>query len=310
MTISSNIPTRTLGKKVPAMVEGGNPDGTSDPWPVSLVSVDYDFFKTYGLLPCVQGRTFSTAADSGSFVVNEAAANAFHWESAVGKTLEMTYNAGDGTIENRKGNVIGVIKDFHFESLHKKIQPMVFLVKPYWYYFITVKLAPGNPEESLQALKKKWETLEPQVPFEYSFMDQKLADLYETERGWSQRINLFSGIAVLISCLGLFGLASFILQNKMKEIAIRKIHGAGLPEIVAKLYWLFFRIIVTGSAVGIPVSWFLCDQWLSGFAYHYHVGIGQFIGALAGVTLLLTTILAGQVIKASRMNPVEMIKAE
>lgn len=311
-TLSSQLPTRGLGFKVPAIVEGGNPDGSNEPWPVAIVSVDFDFFETFGL-EVKEGRTFSTQFPTDStegFVLNEAAVRALNWTSPIGKEMQMTYNAGDGTVETHKGRVIGVINDFNFESLHRNIEPIVFLFKPFWFYYITFKLAPGQTLQSLDQLSNKWKALVPEAPFEYVFMTDRIEQLYATERAWGAGIDLFSIIAMGISGVGLLGLISFLVQSRMREIAVRKVLGAESRSIFFRFYSSILALVILAALGAAPAAWFASEVWLSDFAYRIAVGADVFAVALVLVVAATSLAVFSQIFKASRVNPVEILKCE
>lgn len=311
-TLSSQLPSRGLGFKVPAIVEGGNPNGTLEPWPVSVVSVDFDFFQTFGLR-LKEGRTFSTQFPSDStegFVINEAMVRVLNWSSPIGKEIEMTYNVGNGTVETRKGHVIGVINDFNFESLHKNIEPVVFIFKPFWFYYVTFRLTPGATAANIDALAAKWKSIEPDAPFEYSFMTDRLEQLYVRERAWASGVNFFSVIAIAISSLGLLGLISFMVQTRMREIAVRKILGAGINSIFLKLYGPMLALILFAFALALPVGWYACTWWLNGFAYRIDISLDVFVIAALTVILVSTISIASRILKAAHVNPVDVLKMQ
>lgn len=312
ITLSSSIPSRSLGFKVPTIVEGGNPDGSTEPWQLALVSVDYDFFDVFDL-KVVEGRMFSNEFVSDStqgIILNETAVKELHWESPLGRELQMTYNVGDGTSETRKGRVIGVIKDFHYESFHKSIVPMAFVCKPFWYYYVTLKLKGKDMQREIGSLKDKWEEVVPGVPFEYSFQEQRLANLYVTERSWGKGVSVFSAIAVCISCLGLFGLVVFMTQSRMREVAIRKIHGADSFTILLRMYLSVAVIIAAAVIAAAPVVWYVSGKWLDGFAYRIPMSGWIYLSALGWIVLVSTLVVLGQMVRASRSNPIDVLKID
>ncbi len=311
-TLSSQLPSRSLGYKVPAIVEGGNPDGSDDAWPVSVVSVDFDFFTTFGL-QLKEGRTFSTQFPTDStegFVINGAMARELNWAQPIGKEIEMTYNVGDGTVETRKGRVIGVINDFNFESLHKTIEPVVFIFKSFWFYYITFKLKPGIAPNDIEMLSENWKSVVPDVPFEFTFMTDRLEQLYLTERAWASGINFFSVIAIGISSLGLLGLMSFLVQSKMREIAIRKVLGAESWSVFLRLYTSMLVLIALAALAAFPVAWYTSRLWLNSFAYRIDIGSDVFLVSLAIIVLVSTLAVAGRILQAATLNPVNILKTE
>lgn len=310
-TISSTMPSRSLNIKVPAVVTGGNPDGTDAPWPVALVSVDYDFFETFGLT-IMDGRSFSPLFPSDSvngLVINEAAARALGWKSPLGNDMTMTYNAGDGTVETRTGRVIGVVKDFNFESLHKSIEPVVFFCKPFWYYFLTLRLKPGDLQETLAPIREKWIALVPDVPFEYELVTDRIDNLYSDENKWGTGIDIFSGVAILVSSLGLLGLISFYLNTRMKELAVRKVLGAGTGSLTLRIYGQIVKLVALACLPALPLAWWLGNQWISGFAYRTSIGTDVFLLSVLILLGVSTVAVAGKIVRAARVNPVIILKA-
>lgn len=310
-TISSTMPSRSLNMKVPAHVTGGNPDATEAPWPVALVSVDYDFFETFGL-EIVEGRSFSPLFPSdslGGLIINEAALRALGWTAPLGNEMKMTYNAGDGTVETRTGQIIGVVKDFNFESLHKSIEPVVFFCKPFWYYYLTLRLKPGEPQEVLLPIREKWMSLVPGVPFEYEWVTERIDNLYTDENKWGAGIDFFSGIAMLVSSLGLLGLISFYLNTRMKELAVRKVLGAGTASLTLRVYGQMIKLLALASIPALPLAWWLGTQWISGFAYRAPIGTGVFFISVLILLVISTVAVGGRIFRAARTNPVAVLKA-
>jgi len=306
-TISSTIPSRSLNIRVAAKTPDGNPEGT----PVSLVSIDYDFFDSYGLA-VVHGRPFSPMYPSdsiSSLVINESAARAFGWSSPLGKEMTMSYNAGDGTVETRTGRVIGVVKDFNFESLHKQIEPIVFFCKPFWYYYLTLRLKPGETERVLAPIKEKWTSLVPDVPFEYEFITERIDHLYTDESKWGTGINFFSVIAIIVSSLGLVGLISFYLQTRMKELAMRKVLGAGVWSLSLRVYSRIMKLFVLAAIPAIPIAWWLGEQWVTGFAYRTTIDPSVFVSSILILMTISTTAVAVHIVRAATVNPIVILKS-
>ncbi len=274
---------------------------------VSQVRVDYDFFKTLGI-EMAEGRSFSKAMSTDSanaFILNETAARMYEWVTAVGK--QITWLDDDNT---RRGTVIGVAKDFHFQSLHRSIEPLIFHVLPEGFNYFLIKINGNDVSTTLAYLEKKWRTLEPERAFEYSFLDSDFAALYNSEERMQAIVGNFSFLAIFIACLGLFGLASFTMQQRTKEIGVRKVLGASVSGIVLKLSRDFTRLVLIAFIVASPLAYFAMNAWLQNFAYRTVIGFGVFAwsGLLAFVIALLT--VSSQAIKAALANPVDALRYE
>lgn len=310
MALSSQIPPTNLNFKAPCVTEGGNPDGTLDQWNVSLVAVDHGFLSTYGV-DLVQGRAFSDEFRSDStesFVVNKAFVDALGWTDALGRSLEVTFNPGTGPLQHKKGTIVGVTSDFHFESLHKSIVPIVFMYKPSAFFYASFRLTEGNTQSKVEQLKARWNSLFPDTPFEYFFLTQRLESAYKTERSWAGSIGIFSGAAILIACLGIYGLISFMIQDRQKEISIRKVLGASGGSVMVLLSWRILRIVLIAFILTIPPCYFLVNNWLSGFAYRVTLGAGIFIAALATFIVITLLVISGNLVKGARVSIVETLR--
>lgn len=274
---------------------------------VSQVRVDYDFFATLGI-EMAEGRSFSKAMSTDSataFILNETAARLYEWDTAVGK--QITWLDDDDT---RRGMIIGVAKDFHFQSLHRSIEPLIFHVLPDDFNYFLIKIGGKDISNTLADLEKKWRTLDPERAFEYTFLDSDFAALYNSEERMQAIVGNFSFLAILIACLGLFGLASFTMQQRTKEIGVRKVLGASITGIVLTLSKDFTRFVLMAFIVAAPLAYFAMNAWLQNFAYRTEIGFGVFAwsGLLAFVIALLT--VSTQAIKAALANPVDSLRYE
>ncbi|NJM25571.1 MAG: FtsX-like permease family protein [Bacteroidia bacterium] len=208
-----------------------------------------------------------------------------------------------------KGQVVGVVRDFHFESLHEPIIPLVFQPSQF-YSRISLKLAGSNVQDGIAHLEKVWSEFLPERPFEYSFLNDQYQDLYESEQQQSELFTLFSGLAILIASLGLFGLATFNTLQRLKEIGIRKVLGASIPSILRLLTEGIVVLIVVANAIAWPVAWYFMNDWLNSFAYHVNMNVGIYIlsGALAVLLGLVT--VSVQTIRAAMSNPANTLRYE
>jgi putative ABC transport system permease protein len=303
---SSRIPTgRLLDSSGASLVQ----DGQLIPSTVTLkmISIDDEFFNTYGT-HFAAGRDFSKSIktdDSLAYVVNEAAVKALGWKSneeVIGKDFQY----GGVT-----GKLIGIVNDFHFESLHQRIVPMIFLpVKQSFYNYLTVKIAGTNFQEGLDHLQKVWKAFLPVRPFEYQFTSDRYQKLYDAEQRENQLFTIFSGLAIFIASLGLFGLATFNTLQRIKEIGIRKVLGASVPNILGLLSKEIVILILVANAVAWPIAWLFMGKWLDTFAYHVDMSIlAYLLAAVAAILIALITVSA-QTLKAAMSNPANTLKYE
>ena len=269
---------------------------------IHWISVDHDFIQTVGLR-IKAGRNFSgeyPPDQRGAYILNEAAVEMIGWESPVGKQFEIV----------DRGEVIGIINNFHFQSLHQKIQPLVLYIYPENFRYMLVRIRAENISKSLQFLKQKWEELFPGRLFEFSFFDEDFDRIYKSETRLAKTFNYITGLAILIACLGLFGLASFTTLRRTKEIGIRKVLGASVSGIVILLSKDFLKWVLVANLIAWPLAYFAMNKWLQNFAYRTNIGLSIFLlaAALVFVTALLTIIL--QAIKAALANPVDSLRYE
>ncbi|MCS4435316.1 ABC transporter permease [Aquiflexum gelatinilyticum] len=273
---------------------------------IADIHVAHNFTQTFGI-PIVAGRTFDylQATDSTeAFVLNEAAIRAIGWsspEEAVGKQ----FNYG-----GRKGYVTGVMKDFHFESLHQPIVPIVFMISVDRSNLVTIKIDAEKKEETLAYLKEEWQQLRPDYPFDPLFVDEGFNRQYEAENKVKTIFTFFAGLAVLISILGLLGLTTFETEQRTREIGIRKVMGAETFNIVTLLGKDFMKLVFFGFLIAVPISWYGMSQWLEDFAFR--IGISWQVFLIAGLVagLIAAVTVSGQAIKAALANPVKSIKNE
>jgi putative ABC transport system permease protein len=265
--------------------------------------VGYDFVSTMRL-QLKEGRDFSPAfsSDSTGFLLNESAVNSIGLQHPVGATLFWG---------KRRGTVIGVLKDFHFNSLHQTIDPLVVRLDENWNWgTILVRIQAARTHEALSGLGKLCKDINPEFPFTYQFSDLEFARLYKSETLVSRLGDGFAFLAILISCLGLFGLATFTTARRTKEIGVRKVLGASSRTIAFLLTNEFLKIIVIAIVIAFPIAWVIMHQWLQQYAYK--IGMEWWMFAAAGLATLVITLLtvSYQSIKAALVNPVNSLKSE
>jgi putative ABC transport system permease protein len=213
-------------------------------------------------------------------------------------------------IQTINGTIIGVVKDFHFATIHKKIEPAVFQYKPDNCYQVYVKTTGRGAQKAIAAAQGLWKQYNNDVPFSFAFLDESYNKLYTTEQKEGVLFNVFSAITVIISCLGLFGLATYSAQVKKREIGIRKVLGASVTKIISLLASEFMVLIVIATAIAIPVAWFAMNSWLQDFAYRIEIGWVVFLFAGGGATLIALATISIQSIKAAVANPVKSLRSE
>ena len=283
------------------------PDGKMAANGPLIYEIDFDFIPTYHI-PLVAGRNYSRAYPTDSaeaMVINEAAARMFGYTrpgDAVGKKFDQW---------GRKGTVIGVVRDFNFRSLHQAVEPLTLRYGyPWALNRISVSIKGDNVAGTIASLKKTWDRVAPQRPFLYHFLDESFGEQYEADRHFGQLFTLFSLLAIGIACLGLFGLSTFMAQQRIKEIGIRKVLGSSVGGIVFLLSKDFIKLIFLAAIIAIPLCWWAMNQWLQGFAYRITLGPVVFLeAALIALTVAVVTI-GWQSVRAARANPIRSLRSE
>jgi hypothetical protein len=265
--------------------------------------VGYDFVKTMDL-HLAAGRDFSkTFNDSTHYILNETAVKKIGFS---GDVIGNKISWG-----NRAGTVVGVIKDFHFNSLHTPIEPLIIRLDESWTWgTILVRIKAGQTKQALADLEKICKNINPKFPFTYQFSDLQYAKLYKSEQVVSRLSNYFAFLAIFISCLGLFGLAMFTAEQRNKEIGIRKVLGASSKNIVALLSSNFLKPVFISFVIAFPVAWLATQKWLEGFAYRIRMSWWIFLIAGFVAILIALVTISFQAIKAAIANPVDSLRTE
>lgn len=284
------------------------PDGKLDDASATSMncwSVDNDYIKTMGM-NIVLGRDFSRdfLTDSSNVIINQAAVKQFGWDKPLERKLSKAINNRGGM---RSYDVIGVVEDFHFESLRNNIEPLVLFLEPN-NIKISVRIQTDDIAGIIGFIRGEWNKLAPGQPFEYSFLDDRFNNMYQAERKLGSIFSVFAALAIFIGCLGLLGLASYMAELKTKEIGIRKTLGASDSVIMMMLTREFVKWITVANIIAWPVGWYIMDRWLQNYAYRYEMGIGIFLlSGLIALTVALVTI-SYQALKASRAKPVDSLR--
>lgn len=286
------------GNTVSPEWEGKDP---GDRTPFAIRPVNFGMVELLGVT-LVEGRLFSREHnDSLNVILNETAVRAMGFKDPLGKQINF------GPI---KSTVVGVIKDFHYESLHVPVNPMFFIAAPQYTRKVMVKLVSGNPTETIKGIQKFVEKFNPGFTFDYRFVDQDYQSQYDNELRVSLLSRYFAGLAILISCLGLFGLASFTAERRQKEIGIRKALGSTDLGIVYLLSSDFTKIVGLAILISLPVSYLLVKQWLDNFQYKIPLEWWYFVGSGLLALVIAWITVASQASRASRVNPVDCLKTE
>lgn len=299
VAVGSSLPTYGFYIIIPVNWEG-NESGQPVFMPIS--SVDYEYINTLGM-QVVEGRGFSREfpSDSNGVVLNEAAVQKLGLVSPLGKKVTMFQS---------EYTVIGVVKNYHFMPMNEKIDPLILAIVPNAFRYIFVKTAPGDISRTIAGIEAVWTGLLPEYPFEYHFLDKDYDNLYRTEMRIERVLTCFTVLAIGISCLGLFGLAAFMAEQRTKEIGVRKILGSSVTGIVLLLTREFVGWVGVSFILALPVSYYVMSRWLQGYAYRTNIGVAVFaVTALAALGIALATV-SFQAIKAARANPVDSLKYE
>jgi putative ABC transport system permease protein len=251
-----------------------------------------------------KGRFFSSQLPTdtaNSIVINEAMARYLNWNDPIGKQFEV--------FETRKGKVIGVVKDFNFASLRENVQPLAIILKDNPLY-LSVRLKPGTISSSLSAIQNEWKQLNSEYPFDYFFMDEQIDRFYKSDNNLMQVLSIFAVLAIIIACMGLFGLSIYAAQQRTKEIGIRKVLGATEATITLLLSKDFLKPVLVAAIISFPLAWWAMNNWLQDFAYRIQISAWIFIAAGAGAILLALITISFQAIKAAIANPVKNLRTE
>ncbi|MBX2942214.1 MAG: ABC transporter permease [Cyclobacteriaceae bacterium] len=313
---NSNITHATVGYGLPGDIVAG--DGVTDPTmnkelPTNMFCVDFDYVKTLGL-EIIAGRDFSKDFGTDTkrgFILNETAVKVFGFgtpEEAIGHPLnwDMWKKWEGDTI--KRGEVIGVVKDFHFKSLREQLSPVVLQIFPPAYFTLTLKIKPEDMASTIAFCKATYEKLIPDIPFSYKFLDSNFEAMYKSEEKLSVFFTIFSGLAILVACMGLFGLVEYSVNQRVREIGIRKVFGASVNSLVLLLTRKYFGLILIAFVIIIPISYYAASQWLSTFAYRIDISPLIYLKACLLIALITLLTVSIQSIKAALTNPTSTLK--
>ena len=270
--------------------------------------VDYDYINTLGM-EIVKGRNFSRefGSDSSAIIINESTARLLGYDDPIGKKL---YTSDNNTPPNSISyTIIGVVKNFHFESLRQSISPLSFrLGHDSW--STAFKISTTDVRTLVKNIERKWKAMVPGIPFSYQFLDDAFDQMYRTEQRVGKLAISFALLAIVIACLGLFGLSSYMSEQRTKEIGVRKVLGASVNNIVTMLSTDFLKLVLIGALIAFPLAWWAMHRWLQDFAYR--VGLSWWVFVAAAILALLIAVLtvSFQAIRAALSNPVNSLRTE
>jgi putative ABC transport system permease protein len=299
VTSSNNSPVQIGNSTYGINWEGKDPDQRVL---FNFLHADFDFTETFGM-EMVAGRSFSRnfASDSAAYIINEEAARFIGGDNIIGKPFNMWGN---------DGSIIGVVKDFHFHNLKHRITPLVIRLSPEDASVIHLRLNSGSVNATMEEVQQTWDRICQDDPVSYQFLDQQFDRMYRAEQRMSKIFVWFSALAVIVSCLGLFGLASYMAEQKTREIGVRKVFGAGIWQILLLMVKEFTKWVLIAILIGSPVAWFLMNRWLENFVYRADQGIIIFLfTALITFGIAIFTV-SFQAARAALSNPSDSLRYE
>ena len=300
------------GRKLPSNLFRPSSDSAySDGLIINHLQVDHGFISTYGL-ELIEGRDFSKDISSdkyGTFILNEAAMRKLGWTSRANQKLELIFPEGGKLKVVVQGDVVGIVKDFHYKSLHHEIEPLIIMTVN-WFAYFSIRIRSDDVAGTLSFLKAQWKEIAPNKPFDYFFLDDDYDKLYRAEEQIGTLFGLFSLLAIFVASLGLFGLASFTAQQRIKEIGIRKVLGASVSNLVLLLSKEFAILVGLANLITWPIAYYAMNRWLQDFAYRIDLEIWAFVLSGFLALLIALTTVSYQAYKVARTNPVDALRYE
>jgi len=283
---------------------GFRPDDAEDPIAFNYIDASAGFLETMGMT-LVAGRTFdpSRPADSSAVLINRTAAERLGWDHPGGHTLDETGDS-EGSFP-----VIGIVEDFHYQSMRQRVQPLVIRLEA-GHPTVYARLAPGDPSVAIAELRNAWSNAVTDAPFEYAFLDQTFAEQHRSTQRAGRLFSGFTGLALLIACLGLFGLAAYTAERRTKEIGIRKALGATATQVISLISKDFVQLVAIAFVVSAPLAYFAMSHWLQRFAYRVDLGVGVFLLAGGAALLVALGTVSTQAFRAARVDPATTLQDE
>ncbi len=322
------VPSREIRDGGTVTAEGIQENADEAPT-MDIQVIDHDFVEVMGMkllageslpkslvyepLPVLTGQNNDVEKyllnQRRAYLLNETAMHALGWntpEEAIGKNVDWN----QGVYKLAKGPVVGIVKDYHQETLKNKVDPIIMVFEPLWLKTFLVKLETENMADNLAAVESTWNELFPKYPFEYQFLDEMYENLYSNERQQLQLLYLLSGLAIIIAFIGLFGLIAYSLKTRVKEMAIRKVMGANLPILVRLISKEYVMVMLIGAALAVPLSYFWVSKWLENFAYRINISMISYVVTILGICLLLVVTVTLQTLKTTATNPAQTLREE
>lgn len=310
VSASGNKPTERVGGWRPYWPDPSKGEDVTCP----STTVSHDFFETMKAT-MADGRTFSknhpTDMTTG-YILNEAAVKFFGFDSPVGRTLSGATFTGSQWYR-RQGEIVGVVKDFHFASLHAKVEPVVFYLaseQTEGYRWVEVRVISDNLQKTISSLQRVWDNVAGNRPFEFEFMDEAIAAHYLAEDRFLKIFTTFSILSIMLGGLGLFGLTAFMAKRRTKEIGIRRVMGASTGGLIRILSADFLKLVLIANIIGWPLAWYFMNQWMTNFAYQTTMPLWAFLGTGLAVFAVAFLCILFHSLKASRINPVQSLRSE
>lgn len=290
-------------------------NGQIEQLPATQLMVDYDYIKTLNL-ELLAGRDFSEKMGTDkdhAFIINETAVKNLGYgtpENALGQKLSWNVWNNSNPDSLKQGQIIGVVKDFNYKSLYEKVETAVLQIFPDAAIKVAVKMNTSNAEGTIAQVEEVWNQFTAEYPIEYKFLDENFEEMYESEDKLKVLLGIFTGLAIFIGCLGLFGLAAFSAERRKREIGIRKVLGASVENIVVMLSGDFVKLVLIAIIVASPIAWYFMKDWLQDFAYRINIGWDVFV--IAGISAIAIAMLTVgfHAVKAALRNPVSNIRTE
>ena len=283
-------------------------EGNEEQFPLWNLGVDYDFFKTLNV-ELLEGRKFEREKESDSipyFIINETAVKTLNLENTVGTRLGTFINQNG---DMAYGNIIGIVKDFHIEGFNQPIRPMVLSISNNL-WFASFKIAPNDMSATVDFIENEWNKLEPTHPFRYTYLDQKFGALLRQQENFGTMFLFLTILAIIISAMGLYGLASYTAEQRTKEIGIRKVLGASVSQIMNMLTKDFIKLVLIANIFAWPITYLLAKNWLTNFSYQIDMPIMPFIFATILALIIAIITVSSQAYLAANSDPVKALKYE
>jgi len=319
------VPSREIHDSGQIYAEGVFEDSKNAPV-MDIQIIDHDFIRLMGVQfvkgkNLKRGKTINVEEAYNNdpinylktrkreYIINETALRMIGWKNAQ-EALGKRFSWGNGFVDLQKGKIVGVIKDYHQETMKNLIDPLVIISEPLWFNNFLIKLDGKNIHSTVKSIENIWKKYFPDYSMEYSFLDDLYNKLYETERKQLELIYIFSSLAIMIAFLGIFGLLSYTLKTREKEIAIRKVLGANLKSLIVLISKKFIILTILGMFLAIPFTWFTMRQWLQNFVYRVDIQMIDFIIPLLLIISILIFTILSKIRKVAKENPANILRSE